>query len=97
MTYNIMQKPLVKKKMKRQGKTINNKKGKKKWKRKNNNNKNKRQVKRKEKRINRKWRKNIKLSLYMYSIITLPSNKNNQISGLNLALTKHSVSRPRLY
>ena len=34
---------------------------------------------------------------YMYSIITLPSNENSQILGLNLALIKHLVSRPRSY
>ena len=33
----------------------------------------------------------------MYSIITLPSDENNQISGLNLALIKHLVYKPRSY
>ena len=44
-----------------------------------------------------KKKENIKLSLYMYSIITLPSNKNSQISGLNLKLIKHLVYRLKSY
>ena len=44
-----------------------------------------------------KKKENIKLSLYMYSIITLPSDENSQISGLNLALIKYLVSRFKSY
>ena len=37
------------------------------------------------------------LFFYMYSIITLSSDENSQISRLNLTLIKHLVSRPRSY